>query len=47
MNERDLRFFRPLWVRLMVTAVVVAWFGFEVLVSHDTMWIAITVLAFA
>ena len=42
MKERDIQFFRPLWRRVAVTAVCVAWAAFE-LVGRDPMWIAISV----
>jgi hypothetical protein len=42
MNERDLRFFRPLWVRILVTGIVAAWFLVETILSHDMLWIGIT-----
>jgi hypothetical protein len=42
MNERDLRFFRPLWVRLLVTGIVVVWFLVETILGHDMLWIGIT-----
>ncbi len=42
MNERDIRFFRPLWVRLLVSGIVVAWFLIETIFGHDMMWIVIT-----
>ena len=42
MNERDTKFFRPLWIRLLVTAVVVVWFALEAIFTHDGMWMVIT-----
>jgi hypothetical protein len=42
MNERDTNWFRPLWRRVLATGVVVAWFGYETLFTHDSTWIAIT-----
>ena len=49
MNQRDAQFFRPLWRRILITAIVVAWMGYEVLVSHDSFWMTATglVLAYA
>ena len=44
MNDRDLRFFRPLWVRLAVTGIVVVWFLVETILSHDMLWIGITAI---
>jgi len=42
MNERDAKFFRPLWIRLLVTGVVVVWCAVEVTLGHDQLWIGIT-----
>ena len=42
MNERDTNFFRPLWIRLLVTAVVAVWFALEAILSHDQLWMGIT-----
>ena len=42
MNERDVRFFRPLWIRLLVTAIVAVWFLIELIFGHDQLWIGIT-----
>lgn len=42
MNERDVNFFRPLWIRLLVTAIVAAWFVLEAVFSHDQLWMGIT-----
>lgn len=47
MNERDIAWFRPLWIRLVVTGVVVGWFGFEALYSHDQFWMAISGIGIA
>jgi hypothetical protein len=45
LKDKDAEFFRPLWRRVLVTAVVVAWFGYEVLFSKDGLWIAVTSVA--
>jgi len=42
MNERDAKFFRPLWIRVLVTGIVAAWFVLEVVFSHDQLWMGIT-----
>jgi hypothetical protein len=42
MNQKDQDFFRPLWRRVLITAVVAVWCGYETFFSHDTMWIVIT-----
>jgi hypothetical protein len=47
MNERDTKFFRPLWLRIGLTAAIAAWFLFEALYSHDQFWMLITAAAFA
>ena len=41
-KQRDMEFFRPLWRRVAVTAVLAVWCGLEILLSHDQFWIAIT-----
>lgn len=35
-------FYRPLWRRIAIVAVCAAWFLFELLVSHDTLFTPIT-----
>jgi hypothetical protein len=45
MNQKDTNFFRPLWIRLLVSAIVVVWFGMETIFSHDPMWMTITGIA--
>ena len=42
MNERDAKFFRPLWIRTLVTGLVAVWFVLEVVFSHDQLWMGIT-----
>ena len=42
MNERDAKFFRPLWIRALVTGLLVVWFALEVIFSHDQLWMGIT-----
>lgn len=42
LNENDLRFFRPLWIRILVTAVVAGWCLSEIVFSHDQLWIGLT-----
>jgi hypothetical protein len=46
-NQRDADFFRPLWRRVVVTAVVAAWFGYETIFSKDPLWITITAIGLA
>ncbi len=45
LKQSDADFFRPMWRRVLVTAIVVAWCGYEVLVSRDQLWITITGIA--
>ena len=47
LNQRDTDFFRPMWRRIAVTAVVAAWFGYETLFSKDQLWITITAAGLA
>lgn len=47
MNSRDADFFRPLWRRVVITAVVAVWFCYEAFFSHETLWITITAVALA
>ena len=42
MNERDTKFFRPLWIRALVTGLVAVWVVLEVVFSHDQLWMGIT-----
>jgi hypothetical protein len=46
-NQRDADFFRPLWRRVVVTAVVAAWFCYETFFSKDQLWITITAVGLA
>lgn len=45
LNQRDQDFFRPLWRRVLATAVVVVWCAYETFFSHDQLWITITAIA--
>jgi len=47
LNQNDSEFFRPLWRRIAVVAVVAGWFGFELLVSRDQLWMWLTGIALA
>jgi len=42
MNERDAKFFRPLWIRVLVTGLLVVWFALEAVFSHDQLWMGVT-----
>jgi hypothetical protein len=46
LNERDAQFFRPLWLRVLVTAGLAVWFGLEAFFSHDQLWMTVTGLSF-
>ena len=41
MKQRDVEWFRPLWRRVVVTAVCAVWAAMELL-HHDQTWILIT-----
>jgi hypothetical protein len=40
-------FYRPLWRRIAIVGVTAVWAGFEVLVSQEGFWIAISCAVFA
>jgi len=40
-NQADIEFFKPLWRRVAVVAVLVAWLGFEALFVGEPMWLVI------
>lgn len=42
MKQSEINWFRPLWRRALVTGVCAAWLGFELIVSHEQMWIFIS-----
>jgi hypothetical protein len=42
LNERDLKFFRPLWLRVAITAALAVWCALEIIFTHEQLWIAIT-----
>ena len=44
MTERDAKFFRPLWVRVGLTALLAAWFVLEAVFTHDQLWMGITAI---
>ncbi len=43
----SMRWFKPLWRRLVLLGILVAWVGFEWLYSHDQWWQWITLAALA
>jgi hypothetical protein len=47
MKESDVKFFRPLWRRLLVAAICVTWFAFEAFFGHDQLWIVLSGAAVA
>lgn len=47
LKQTDVNFFRPLWRRVLVTAVCVTWFAAEALFSRDPLWLTITGAAIA
>lgn len=38
MKQADLKWFEPLWRRILVTGICAAWCAFEWLVSKDQLW---------
>jgi hypothetical protein len=46
-RDSELEWFRPLWLRLLVTGLVVVWFCWETFVNHDQTWMLITGAALA
>jgi len=46
-KDSEIEWFRPLWLRVLVTGLVAVWFAFEVLGSRDTLWMVITGAALA
>ena len=47
MKDDELNWFRPLWLRLLVTGLVVVWFLWEALFTKDQFWMLITGAALA
>jgi hypothetical protein len=47
LRDTEIEWFRPLWLRLLVTGLVAIWFGWEVLFTHDQLWMIITGAALA
>ena len=42
LKENDIRFFRPLWLRVAITAGLAVWCALEIVFSHEQLWIGIT-----
>ena len=47
MKESELEWFRPLWLRGLVTGLVAIWFAWETFVNQDQVWMIITGAALA
>jgi hypothetical protein len=47
MKDEELQWFRPLWLRLLVTALVLVWFLWETFFNKDQLWMLITAAALA
>lgn len=47
MKDSELEWFRPLWLRLVVTGLVAVWFLWETFWNKDQMWMIITGAALA
>jgi hypothetical protein len=47
MKDEELAWFRPLWLRLLVTGLVLVWFLWETFVNADQFWMLITGAALA
>lgn len=47
MKDSEVQWFRPLWLRVLVVAFIVAWFCWEAFYNHDQLWMIITAAAFA
>jgi hypothetical protein len=46
-RDSELEWFRPLWLRVLVTALVAAWFCWETFFNRDQLWMIITGAALA
>jgi len=47
LKQSELEWFRPLWLRGLVTGLVALWFGWETFINQDQMWMLITGAALA
>lgn len=49
MIDQNLKWFEPLWRRVLVLAVCVGWAGFEWFVSRDELWrwLTLALIAYA
>jgi hypothetical protein len=46
-KDSELEWFRPLWLRLLVTGLVAVWFIWETFFTRDQLWMIITGAALA
>lgn len=47
MKDEEIQWFRPLWLRLLVTGGIVVWFLWETFGNKDQFWMLITGAALA
>lgn len=47
MKDEEVKWFRPLWLRVLVTALIAVWFCYEIFISHETVWMVVTGAALA
>lgn len=47
MKDSELEWFRPLWLRGLVTGLVAVWFIWETFFTRDQLWMVITGAALA
>jgi len=46
-SDQEHPFFRPLWRRIVLVVLLVAWAAYELLVSQETLWVVISLAALA
>jgi hypothetical protein len=46
-KDSELEWFRPLWLRMLVTGLVLVWFCWETFINRDQLWMLITGAALA
>ena len=42
MKDSELEWFRPLWLRVLITGLVTAWFGWEIFFGREAFWMVIS-----
>ena len=42
-----LQWFEPVWRRALLLVFIAGWFTWELLYTHDQMWVTVTVIMFA